>query len=146
MAGLVADAHITVDASPAVVWDALTSREALKAFMFGSDVVSDWRVGSPISWEGEWKGNRYTDKGEVLEATPSRSLRYTHFSPLAGKPDLPENYHTIDISLEEVAAGTHVHLSQDNNATEDERRHSEENWQTMLAGLKDYVERAERER
>jgi uncharacterized protein YndB with AHSA1/START domain len=146
MAGLVANAHITVDAPPAAVWDALTSRDALKVYMFGSDVVSDWRVGSPISWEGEWKGNRYKDKGEVLEATPGRSLAYTHFSPLAGKPDLPENYHTISISLEGAAGATHVDLSQDNNATEDERRHSEENWQTMLVGLKDYVERAERER
>jgi uncharacterized protein YndB with AHSA1/START domain len=141
MAGLVADAQITVRAPRSAVWDALTSREALKMFMFGSDVVSDWRVGSPITWEGEWNGKPYKDKGEVLEAAPDEMLRYNHFSPLAGKPDAPENYHTITIRLDEGVGGTLVRLSQDNNATEDERQHSQENWQSMLAGLKEYVER-----
>ena len=33
-----------------------------------------------------------------------------------------------------------VVLSQDNNKTDDTRRHSEENWRMMLAGLKKIVE------
>jgi hypothetical protein len=66
---------------------------------------------------------------------------YTHFSPLAGKPDLPENYHTVSIRLVDEAGATRVQLSQDGNADDDARRHSEENWRQMLAGLKQYVER-----
>jgi hypothetical protein len=31
-------------------------------------------------------------------------------------------------------------LAQDNNATEDARRHSEKNWNGMLQGLKNYIE------
>lgn len=36
--------------------------------------------------------------------------------------------------------GTIVTLAQDSNDTEEARQHSEGNWATMLAGLKDYVE------
>jgi uncharacterized protein YndB with AHSA1/START domain len=141
VAGLVAEAEVLVDAPPLDVWRALVSREALKVFMFGSDVVSDWQVGAPISWEGVWQGRRYRDRGEVLDATPGERLVYSHFSPLAGKPDLPENYHTVSIHLAEESGATLVRLSQDGNADEDARRHSEENWGLMLAGLKEYVER-----
>ena len=34
----------------------------------------------------------------------------------------------------------HVALSQDNNPTDEARRHSEENWKMMLAGLKKAVD------
>jgi hypothetical protein len=33
-----------------------------------------------------------------------------------------------------------VTLTQDNNATEEAKAHSEENWKRMLEGLKHYVE------
>jgi uncharacterized protein YndB with AHSA1/START domain len=142
MPGLVAEAEVRIDAPRSNVWSALVSRDALKEFMFGSDVTSGWQVGDPITWEGEWEGRRYRDKGEVLEATPGEHLVYTHFSPLAGKPDLPENYHTVSIRLADDAGATLVRLSQDGNADEDARRHSEDNWRQMLAALKEYVERA----
>ena len=137
---LIAKASITIDASRRAVWKALTSKEALKQFMFGSDISSDWREGSPITWKGEWKGRRYEDKGVVLAAQPERTLSYSHFSPLAGKPDVPENYHTVTIDLSDAGAGTAVTLSQDRNASEEERSHSEQNWKMMLDGLKKYVE------
>ncbi|MEJ2262538.1 MAG: hypothetical protein P8X95_03790 [Anaerolineales bacterium] len=44
--------------------------------------------------------------------------------------------HRVVISRDQ----THVSLSQDNNATQDERLHSEENWATMLVALKDFLE------
>jgi hypothetical protein len=67
-------------------------------------------------------------------------LQYSHYSPLSGLPDSPESYHTVTIRLTEEGAGTHVSLSQDNNPSEEARRHSEKNWRQMLAGLKSYVE------
>jgi hypothetical protein len=35
-------------------------------------------------------------------------------------------------------------LTQDNNATEEARKHSEQNWSTMLEALKQHVEGASR--
>lgn len=64
----------------------------------------------------------------------------THFSPLSGQPDEPANYHAVTYELSEHAGRTHVLLSQDNNAGQDEAAHSAGNWRRMLAGLKDVVE------
>jgi uncharacterized protein YndB with AHSA1/START domain len=138
--GLIAQAATEVDAPAQEVWRALTDRAAIKQFFFGSDVESSWRTGSPIRWKGEWQGRAYEDKGVVLAADAPRRLQYTHFSPLMGKPDQPENYHTITVTLAPSGDATRVALEQDNNATEEERAHSERNWKTMLSELKRFVE------
>jgi uncharacterized protein YndB with AHSA1/START domain len=64
------------------VWDALANPDVIKQYMFGANVVSDWREGSPIIWQGEWQGGKYEDKGVVLKLAPERTIQYTHFSPL----------------------------------------------------------------
>jgi len=45
------------------------------------------------------------------------------FSPLTAKPDEPGKYHTVSIELSERPDRTPVTLSQDNNATAEEREH-----------------------
>lgn len=137
---LVAQATITVDAPPADVWEALVTPALIKHYMFGTDVVTTWQEGAPIVWQGEWQGQRYEDKGTILQIKPQQMLQYTHYSPLSGQPDEPENYHTVTVELSAEGGQTTVSLAQDKNATETERAHSEENWQKMLEGLKQVVE------
>lgn len=137
----VAKASVDIIAPVARVWRALVTPEQIKRYFFGTTVVTDWKVGSPILWKGEWKGKPYEDKGEVVAFVPDQLLKYTHFSPLAGKPDAPENYQLVTIELHEHSATTHVALYQDNNPTEEARQHSEETWRTMLTALKDFVEK-----
>ena len=137
---LVAKASVVVNATVDRVWDALVDPQAIKQYMFGADVTSDWNVGSPITWTGEWQGRRYDDKGKVLQVTPEKTLQYSHFSPLSGQPDKPENYHTVTINVAGNGGHTRVSLFQDNNQTEEAREHSEKNWQMMLAALKKYLE------
>src|SRR5438552_10635810 len=96
---LVAKVSSTVEAPIDQVWQALITPETIKEYMFGAAVKSDWKVGSPIVWKGEWQGKPYEDKGKILQIEPRRRLSYSHFSPLAGKPDKPENYHTVTIEL-----------------------------------------------
>jgi uncharacterized protein YndB with AHSA1/START domain len=134
-----ADAHI--NAPPSRVWDALTNPGVIKQYMFGTNVVSDWKQGSPIVWKGEWKGKAYEDKGVILKIEPGRMLQYSHFSPLSGQPELPENYHTVTIALAREGENTLVSLSQDNNATEKAREESEKNWGMMLSGMKKLLEK-----
>lgn len=136
----IANAQITIDAPIAAVWDALVNPQAIKQYMFGTNVVSDWKVGSPIVWKGEWQGKAYEDKGVILGLEPKRLLKYSHFSPLAGLPDMPENYHTVTVELASEKGRTLVSLSQDNNSSEEEREHSESNWNMMLSTLKKFVE------
>jgi uncharacterized protein YndB with AHSA1/START domain len=123
------------------VWDALTNPDIIKQYMFGTTVVSDWREGSSIVWKGEWQGKSYEDKGKILEIKEGQVLQYSHFSPLMGKPDTPENYHTVTIELSNDGTQTAVSLSQDGNATEEAREHSEKNWKMMLDGLKELLEK-----
>jgi uncharacterized protein YndB with AHSA1/START domain len=141
MADHVATAETEISASPTQVWAALTDPERIKRFMFGSEVRTDWRQGSPITWRGVYDGKEYEDKGEILEIEPQRWMKVTHFSPLSGRPDVPENYHTLTYLLEERGNTTHVSLSQDNNASEEEAEHSRGMWKMLLDGLKEEVER-----
>jgi uncharacterized protein YndB with AHSA1/START domain len=141
MADHVTTVETKIAASPAKVWAALTDPEQIKEYMFGSQVETDWKPGSPIVWKGEYEGKRYEDKGKIVEFVPERRLKLTHFSPLGGKEDVPTNYHTLVYELELRGDSTRVSLSQDNNASEEEAEHSSSTWEKMLAGLKEVVER-----
>lgn len=137
---LIAKAQVRVAATPARLWKVLTDPALIREYMFGANVSSDWQEGSTIRWKGEWKGKPYEDKGTVVKSIPGKQLVYTHFSPLTGQPDLPENYHTVTIDLEEEGNETLLRLSQDGNANEEARAHSEKNWMMMLGELKKVAE------
>jgi uncharacterized protein YndB with AHSA1/START domain len=138
--GLLARATTITNASLSRVWDALVNAEKISKYMFGTKAISDWKEGSAIVWKGKWQGKEYEDKGVILRLEPERVLKYSHFSPLSGKPDVPENYHIVTIEVSEKGKRTQISLSQDNNATEDELEHSEQNWKMVLEGLKKLVE------
>ena len=129
-----------INAPASKVWDALTRSELIKQYMFGTDVTSYWKVGSPITYRGEWEGKSFEDKGKVLEIEREKSLVTTHWSLLSGVPDSPENYHTVAYQLSEKNGKTKVTITQDKNATEEEKEHSEKNWNTILGGMKKLLE------
>ena len=137
---LIAKAQAEIKAPVSKVWAALVTPEKIKQYMFGTNAVSEWREGAGIVWKGEWQGKPYEDKGVILKLQPERVLQYSHFSPLSGQPDIPENYHTVTIALSGKGPNTLVTLSQDNNASEEEREHSEQNWGMMLTSLKKFLE------
>jgi uncharacterized protein YndB with AHSA1/START domain len=110
--------------------------------MFGSEVKTDWKPGSPITWQGEFEGRKYEDKGEVIAVEPGRRLEVTHFSPLTGQEDRPENYHHVLYELQETGGSTSVRLTQDNSSSAEEAEHSAANWQMMLDGLKKVAEQS----
>ncbi|HEY8754012.1 MAG TPA: SRPBCC domain-containing protein [Arthrobacter sp.] len=139
----VATSSISIDAPPDRVWNVITDPAAVKEFMFGADLVTDWTVGGPITWRGEWEGKPYEDKGEILEVAPGRKLVHTHFSPLGGQEDQPENYHTLTWTLDEEHNATRLTLSQDNNASEDAAEHSQGMWDMLVADVKQIAERGQ---
>jgi uncharacterized protein YndB with AHSA1/START domain len=136
-----------IDAEPATIWKALTDPKKLKTFFMGSDVESDWRVGSPIRFRGEFKGKPYEDKGEIQTVEVEHRLSFSHFSPLTGEPDRPENYHVVTFDLEPTEKKTRVTLTQSNligrakKSDVDHRAEYEKNWTSVLDGLKKVVEK-----
>ena len=136
----VATAQCEIDAPPEKVWRALTDPELIKKYMFGSEVRTDWKPGSPITWKGEFEGRPYEDKGEIISVEPYQRLEVTHFSPVTGQEDRPENYHRVRYDLKPANGGTSLRLTQDNSSSAEEAEHSGANWQMMLDGLKKVVE------
>jgi uncharacterized protein YndB with AHSA1/START domain len=135
----------TVNASPTAVWKALTTSSTLKQFFFGSDISTDWRVGSPIRFKGAWKGKPYEDKGNIQAFDVGKRLAFTHWSPLSGMDDKPENYHIVTFDLRPAGNGTEVVLTQTNQndaepLTAENRKEYAKNWTMVLDGLKKAVE------
>lgn len=52
----IARATIVIHAPNARVWNALVDPAAIQQYWFGTHVVSDWKAGSPIVWNGIWEG------------------------------------------------------------------------------------------
>ncbi|GAC1413414.1 MAG: hypothetical protein PVSMB1_09990 [Gemmatimonadaceae bacterium] len=134
----------TVNAPPLAVWKALTSASTLKQFFFGSDISTDWRVGSPILFRGAWNGKPYEDRGTIQTFDAGKRLAFTHWSPLSGMEDRPENYHIVTFDIRPTGDGTEVVLTQTNQhdakpLTEQDRKEYAKNWTMVLDGLKKTV-------
>ena len=66
------------------VWEALTKPEIIKEYFFGTQTITDWNVGSPIIFKGEWEGKTYQDKGTILRFEPNKMLQYNYWSSMSG--------------------------------------------------------------
>jgi uncharacterized protein YndB with AHSA1/START domain len=136
----VAKATITINAPASRVWDALTKPDLIQQYLFGTEVTTDWRVGSPITYQGTWEGKAYKDKGKILQVEPGKLLVSTFWSSLSGLPDVPESYNTVRYELSTEGGGTRLTVTQDNNATQEEASRSEQNWKILLDGMKKLLE------
>jgi len=141
MTELTAQVQKTIHAPAPAVWGALTTPAQLKQFFFGADVQTDWKIGSPIRFKGEFKGKPYEDKGEVLTVEPRQRLGFSHWSAMSGQADAPENYHVVTFLLAPEGKQTRVTLTQANligGATPADLAHRteyEKNWAMVLDGL-----------
>ena len=70
--------------------------------------------------EANGKGQSYEDKGTVLEMEPQRRLKYTHWSPMSGCADTPENYHELTCELSERDGQTTLTFTQGNSPSQKE--------------------------
>ncbi|QQL49852.1 SRPBCC family protein [Mucilaginibacter ginkgonis] len=131
---------IEINAPASKVWQAITSPDIIKQYLFGTNVTSHWTEGSPITYEGEYNGKAYKDKGTILKLVPNKVFESTYWSSMSGLEDKPENYDKVTYELDEICGKTKVTLTQDNIANEEAKQHSTENWKTVLNQLKGVVE------
>ena len=136
------EVEILVDANAAAVWDVLTARKS--AMFMGADVETDWGVGSPIGFTGEFEGQAFQDHGEIRDIEERRRLAFTHYSPTSGKPDVPDSYNLVDVRLEPFGERTRVKLTQTPLGGEHPDPETlaafRRNWEVMLGGLKSAAE------
>jgi uncharacterized protein YndB with AHSA1/START domain len=136
----IATASATFKAPISKVWDALTKPELIKQYMFGTEVTTDWQVGSPITYKGIWEGNAYEDKGKYLENETEKLMVSTFWRSMSGMPDIAENYNTVRYELTAENNETKLTIIQDNNKSQEEASHSEQNWKVVLDGMKKLLE------
>jgi uncharacterized protein YndB with AHSA1/START domain len=137
---LIAETSISVNATPKQVWDVLTTPKLIKRYLMGTDVSTDWKEGSTITYSGEYEGKKYHDKGIIKKIEPEKILQSTYLSSMSGKEDKPENYNLVTYKIAMRNNKTILTLSQDNISTEKEKEHSIENWKMVLGKLKQVVE------
>ena len=133
----------TIAADPGTVWKAMTKKQT--AMFPGTEVDTDWEIGHPISFTGEWKGKPFKDKGKIQSFDEARELSFSHWSEMSGEADRPENYHVVRYQLEPVGEKTKVTLCQFNEGKKSDvdaetKAEFTKNWKMMLDGLKKSAE------
>ncbi|HWA20230.1 MAG TPA: SRPBCC domain-containing protein [Devosia sp.] len=105
----IVDIETTIDAPPEKVWEALTGEGATVLPM--TKVDTDWTVGHPIIFSGEWKGEAYEDRGQIKKVAEGREVIFTHW---AGAGEQPDDYHVVRYALSGDGKMTKVRLTQSN--------------------------------
>ena len=135
-----AKASTTIHAPREAVWEALTNPDLIRQYLFGTQVTTTWKVGSPITYRGVWEGEVYEDKGKIVQIEPGKLIVSTYWSGLSGLPDTPENYKTVRYEISMDGPATRLTIIQDNNTSEEEAAHSQQNWDMVLEGIKKLLE------
>jgi uncharacterized protein YndB with AHSA1/START domain len=130
-----------INAKTSTVWDALTKPELIKQYFFGTNAVSDWKVGSPLYFRGTWEGKSYEDKGTILKSEPGKFFKYSYWSSMSGIEDKPENYVDVTYLLTAKGDKTELTIIQENIPSDEMRKHSKTNWKMVMDGLKKLVEK-----
>ncbi len=133
---------IEINAEPAKVWHALITPEIIKEYLFGTETVTDWKVGSDIIFQGEYQGHKYKDKGKVVENVLHKVLSYRYWSGFTGLEDKPENYSLVTYTLESKD-GKHTTFTwtQKGFSNEDGYNNSKSGMDAFLKQIKEIVER-----
>ncbi len=91
---------IVINSKAENIWDVLTNPDKIKQYLFGSETITDWKVGNPIIFQRNSAGKIYIDKGEIFEVVPNKLLKFSYWSSQEGYDDIAENYSVITYTLE----------------------------------------------
>jgi uncharacterized protein YndB with AHSA1/START domain len=136
---IIVHTSILINAPIEEVWDAVINPVTVKKYFFGTDMVTDWAIGSPICFRGTWEGKPYEDKGIVQTFVPQSSLSYTYKAGSDERPDAPENYYLVTYTLMPKDEGVELSISQTSDDAE-KATHSEGNWNMLLGEIKKLLE------
>ncbi len=131
---------IEINAAIPEVWDALINPAIIKEYLYGTQAVSDWKVGSKLTFSGEWEGKSYEDLATITAMEPEKRFAYRYWSSFSGKENLPENYANVCFTLLAQGNKTVMTIEQDGIADKDAMEHSEIAWRQVLDKFKEVVE------
>lgn len=122
------------------VWNALTKPELVKQWQYGSDLITDWKVGSEIRFRNQWEDKVFEQWGKIIEVNPHTLIQYSLFFPRPGVEDKPEHYFIMSYVLTEENQSVRLEIIKEDNRPEaiQEEPQGEEN--PILKGLKTLIE------
>ncbi len=139
---LIAQHSISIKTPAKNIWQVLTLPEYIKAFLYGTEVSTDWKVGSPIAFKGNYDGVDYHDKGVVLESKPNEILRYSYWSSFSGLADTSENYSIVSYLIEtKNESECMLTWHQQGFSSEQGKCHTEHGLKAMLEQIKNLAEK-----
>lgn len=137
----VTNSQVLINAPANKVWEALTEPSLVKQWQYGSDVITDWKIGSSIKFHSEYNGVVYEQWGSILEFIPQKYIKYSLFAPHPGLEDKPENYFNMAYQLETQDDSTMLTVIQeDPRQSEVEHNEDDESGKVILEGLKRLIE------
>jgi len=132
---------IEIESDAESVWDALTNPEKIKVYLFGTETITDWKLGNPIIFQGEYNGQQYKDKGNVLENQRNKLLKYNYWSGFSGLEDKIENYSVVTYTIQNINDNSvKFTWTQEGFANEAGQQHLEQGLSGMLKQIKKLVE------
>lgn len=135
---------IVIQASPERVWKELTDVALMQQWMaepdFDLEIITDWRVGSPIITKG-FHHEPFVNKGTVLRFEPFRVLKYNYISSLSPLPEEPQYFTSIKFRLTPVQGETQLTITLRNFPTYEILKHVDFYWNVTLVVLKNRVEK-----
>ena len=133
---------VVVNASRQRVWETLTSPELVKRWQYGSELRTDWSVGSEIRFTTLWDGKVFEQWGRVLEVVPNELARYSLFAPRPDLEDRPENYFTMQYRLSDANGMTRLEIAQEDNRPDAVQEALQDEENPVLKMLKEVAESA----
>jgi uncharacterized protein YndB with AHSA1/START domain len=133
---------IIINTDLARVWEILTNPEIIKEYLFGTETVTDWKVDSPIVFQGEYQGHKYRDHGVILENEFHKHIAYSYWSGFSGLEDKPGNYSKVIFDLALIdSAHTKFTWTQVGYPDETRQAHSQSGMKAFLEQIKNIAER-----
>lgn len=138
---LISSQSIIINAGADKVWKTLTNPSLISQYLFGAQTITDWKIGSEITFKIIFEGNEFVDKGMVTENIPNKTLRYKYWSGFCGLEDKPENYSIVNYEIEKVQDRNYkLTWTQKGFADEQSRASSENSLESILKQIKSIAE------
>jgi len=127
------------------VWNLVTNPAITKQYMFGCEVLSDWKIGNPIIWKGKTEDGKEVIyvKGEIIEYEKERKVTFSMFDPNIGIVDIPTNYVNLTYEVISQENGCKLIITQgDFQGTENSEKRFEESqqgWKMVIPMMKKII-------
>lgn len=133
---------VMLSVSPEQLWPVLTQSQYSKQYMFNCAVNSDWKIGSSITWEGNYQGYEAFQKGEILDIQEPQKIKFTTFDPNYGIEDIPENYIHVTYLVRPEGNQTEFTVINETFDGNDKRSaHIKAGWKSVLEKIKEITDK-----